>query len=366
MNTRRFTKTVLAVAALTCLTSEAGEIVEVRDPRQLGQQQQIIFPLAEVKVVAFEFESQDADARGKQQAKALHDSFLANIRDVQGGAIVTYVATQGEKIDNYRVTAEQAARQQKAQIAVWGRVFVDAKGALLTNMRVMLIEPPPGISTEYSSMSMLATGAPIKTVGVIDAPVSQTRIDFTTVAGDISPLAIFLSGLVRYYKGSVRDGATATRWLNTSIVDFQTYLASVDVKADSSAAAQAHLYSARAQVRLAAIDIANSGKLLAQAMGHADQAAQLNAYSAEAPTVQAVIAAKLKAPVATTHSYLSKAIRAAPLDSTARVNAAVLESAQGRLPNAAKQLNNASLMYELNEEKVPSAVTELKREVSRR
>jgi hypothetical protein len=366
MNTHRFvTAATLSLTALICSPSTAGMIVEVRDPRQLQQQQQIIFPQAEVKVVAFEFESAGTDERGKQQAKALHDQFLAKIQDVQGGAIVTYVAKPGEKIESYRVTAEQAARQQKAQIAVWGRVLVDAKGTMLTNMRVMLIDRPPGISAEYSNTSQLASRAPVSTRGIIDAPVSQARIDFITIAGDISPLATFLSGLVRYYKGSARDGAVATGWLSGSIVDFQNYLAAVNEKTDVSAAAQAHLYLARAQVRLATIDKANSAVLLGKAKEHADKAAQLNAYSSEAPTVQAVIAAKMNAPVAVMHSYLSKAIAASPLDSTARVNAAVLDSAQGKIPDAVKQLNNAGVMYEVNGKAIPSSVTQLKEAISK-
>jgi len=210
MNTHRLRGlTAFAFAASAWLPCSAGMIVEVQDPRQLAQQQQVIFAQAEVKVVAFEFESATGDERGKQMAKALHDAFLAKIQDVQGGAIVTYVAKPGEKLENYRVTAEQAARQQKAQIAVWGRVLGDAKGTVRTNMRVTLIERPPGISAEYASTAQRESRAPVSTRGVIDAPVTQTRINFTTVAGDISPLVNFLSGLVRYYKGSARDGAVA-------------------------------------------------------------------------------------------------------------------------------------------------------------
>ncbi len=365
MNTHRLVAVAAFVlTAFTCRPATAGMIIEVQDPRQLQQQQQVVFPQAEVKVVAFEFESASTDERGKQQAKALHDEFLAKIQDVQGGAIVTYVARPGERIENYRVTAEQAARQQKAQMAVWGRVYVDATGAVRTNMRITLIERPPGISAEYSGIAERASRAPVSTRGVIDAPVTQTRINFMTVAGDIAPLATFLSGLVRYYKGSARDGAVATRWLNGSIVDFRKYLAAVDEKADMSAAAQAHLYLARSQVRLAAIDKANSARLLGKARDDADQAAQLNAYDSEAPTAQAVIAAKLNAPAAVTQSYLSKAIAAAPLDSTARVNAAVLDSAQGRFPDAVKQLNNAGAAYEANGKAVPASVKQLKEAIS--
>jgi roadblock/LC7 domain-containing protein len=367
MKTHRFVTVVaISLTAFVCSPSTAGMIVEVRDPRQLQQQQEIIFPQAEVKIVAFEFESVGADERGKQQAKALHDQFLAKIQDVQGGAIVTYVAKPGEKIQGYRVTVEQVARQQNAQIAVWGRVFVDAKGTVLTNMRVSLIERPPGISAEYLNTAQPASGAPVSTRGVIDAPVYQTRIDFITVAGDISPLATFLSGLVRYYKGSARDGAVATRWLGGSIVDFQNYLAAVNERADVSAAAQAHLYLARAQVRLAAIDKANGAKLLGEAKEHADKAALLNAYNSEAPTVQAVIAAKMNAPVAVMQAYLSKAIAAAPVDSTARVNAAVLDSAQGKYSDATKQLDNVGVMYEVGGYAIPSSVTQLKESIAKR
>ena len=354
---------VLALLALCGLPARAGMIVEVRDPRQIQQQQEVIFPHAEVKIVAFEFESVDNVDRGRQQAKALHDQFLARIQDVEGAAIVTFVARPGDTVQGWRVTVEQTARQQKAQIAVWGRVYVDPKGVVLTNVRATLIEPPPGISAEYAATSQLPSGAPVSTRGVIDAPVTQARLDFTTVEGDVSPQATFLSGLVRYYKGSVRDGSVATRWLSSSVRDFETYLKSVNPKSDPSAAAQAHLYIARAQVRLAAADRTGGAGWLQQARTHADQAALLNAYSAEAPTAQAVIAAKLDAPVKVMSEYLSKAIAAAPVDSTARVNAAVLNSARGNFVDATKQLQNASVMYQASGKAVPKSVTDLKESI---
>lgn len=362
---RAFAALALTLAALWTWPSHAGMIVEVRDPRQIQQQQEVIFPHAEVKIVAFEFESVDKGERGRQQAKALHDQFLARIHDVEGGAIVTFVAKPGDTLQGWRATAEQTARQQRAQIAVWGRVFVDAKGAVLTNVRATLIEPPPGISAEYAANSQLPSGAPVNTRGVIDAPITQTRLDFTTVEGDVLPLATFLSGLVRYYKGSARDGAVAARWLNSSVRDFEAYLTSMSEKADPSAAAQAHLYIARAQVRLALVDRARSAALLKDAQAHAERAAELNAYSAEAPTVQAVVAAKQNAPLAEFGKYLSRAIVAAPVDSTARVNAAILNSARGNFPDASKQLHNASVMYQASGKAVPQSVTDLKEAIAK-
>lgn len=351
----------LSYAAIT----QAGMIVEVRDPRQLQQQQQIIFPQAEVKVVALEFEASAGDERGKQQAKALHDRFLKQIHDVQGAAIVTYVAPSGERIQDFRATVEQVARNQQAQIAVWGRVYVDAKGSVLTNVRLMLIEPPAGVSSDFVKTSQLSSGAPVNTRGVIDAPVLQTRIDFTTVSGDISPLADFLSGLVRYYKAATRDGATATRWLQSSSADFERYLVSTGNSRDSSTAAQAHLYLARIQVRLAAIDARNATGYLLAAKQHADQAAQLNPYNAEAPTVQAVIAARTGASADTLRSLVGKAIKAAPLDTTNRVNAAMLDSAQGNIPAATRQLNNASVILKTTGKDTPPAVKQLQESISR-
>jgi hypothetical protein len=48
------------------------------------------------------------------------------------------------------------------------------------------------------------------------------------------------------------------------------------------------------------------------------------------------------------------------VDSTARVNAAVLNSARGNFPDASKQLQNASVMYQASGKAVPQSVTDLK------
>ncbi len=232
-------------------------------------------------------------------------------------------------------------------------------------MRLMLIEPPAGISSEFANTSQLSSGAPVSTRGVIDAPVLQTRIDFTTVSGDISPLADFLSGLVRYYKAATRDGAAATRWLQSSSADFEQYLTATRTSNDVSAAAQAHLYLARTQVRLATIDSANAARYLLSAKQHADQAAQLNPYNAEAPTIQAVIAARNGAPPAALRSFVGKAITAAPLNSTNRVNAAMLDSAQGNIPAAMRQLDNASVILKTSGKDTSPAVKQLQESISR-
>lgn len=88
---------LLFLAALWLNGAQAGIIVEVTDPRYFTQQQQVIFDKAEVKLVTFEVEEIGNDERGKQIAKELHNKFLANISDLHGGAIITYVTPPGRR-----------------------------------------------------------------------------------------------------------------------------------------------------------------------------------------------------------------------------------------------------------------------------
>jgi Flp pilus assembly protein TadD len=177
---------------------------------------------------------------------------------------------------------------------------------------------------------------------VVEAPVTRSRTDFGTLEDDVTPLAHFLSGLARYYKAAVRDGSAATRWLNSSAADFREYINRVDEKKDAASVAQARLYLARTFVRMAAVDSARSRDWLRRASSEAEQAARLNPYDASAPTVQAVIAVKQRAPRAEVRAYLVKATTLAPTDGVARVNLGILEAADGKLEEAQRQLTNAS------------------------
>ncbi len=349
--------------ALCCLSvARAGQIVEVQDPRYFESQQKVIFPNAEVKLVTFEFETVGDDQGGKQRAKELHDQFLAKIHDLHGGAIITFVTPPGQKIESYRVQAEQVAKQQHAQMVLWGKILLDRGGTPLISARLLLIEAPPGISANYHGVIDEAAvdthGMPVGVRGVIDAPVTQLRMDFSTVENDVTALAYYLSGLARYYKAAAREGSQALRWLNSSIQDFKAYVERVPESADRGALSQAHLYLARAYVRLADVEQARSAAHLAVARGHAEQSAQLNPFDAGVPTVQAVIAARQGAPLADLRTLLIKAVSLAPADGNARVNLAMLSGAQGKVSEALRQLDNASFVQEAqNKAPLPSVKT---------
>lgn len=356
---------LLFLAALWSGTLSAGMLVEVdKDPRYFQRQQAVIFPNAEVKLITFEFEAVGGDQRGKQRAKDLHDQFLAKIHDLHGGAIITYITPPGQKIGNYRVASAEVAKQQKAQMVLWGRVFTDLSGAALINGRLTLVEPPPGISADYTIAGPPGPGgAPLRMQSVIDAPVTQRRVDFNTLENDVTPIAHFLSGLARYYKAASREGAQASRWLNSSIIDFKAYVRSVPEKADAAALAQAQLYLARAYVRLAVAQPARAAEWLDAARGHAEQAARLNPYEASAPTVQAVIAARLHASPDTIRSFLQRAVTLAPTDSNLRVNLAVFDGARGKTQDAIRQLDNAAQISKTQGQESSPAVQTLRRQM---
>ena len=348
----RLAQVLLLLAAGWCGAASAGVIID--DPRYLQQQQAVIFPKAEVKLVAFEFEAVGNDERGKQRAKELHDRFLAKIHDLHGGAIITFVTPPGQRIENYRVTAAEVAKQQKAQMVLWGRILADRGGASLINARLTLVEPPPGISANYSAGAVR---------GVIDAPVTQWRVDFSTLENDVTPIAYFLSGLARYYKAAVREGTQATRWLNSSIEDFKAYVTRVPEKTDAATLSQAHLYLARAHVRLAVAEPSRAAQRLDQARDHADQAARLNPYDASVPTVQAVIATQRRADPRVIRNFLARAVTLAPTDSNLRLNLAVVDSAQGNMKDAIRQLDNASLIYKAQDKQVSPEVQTLRKQL---
>ncbi len=348
---------VWLVLGLMVATARAGMVIEVvEDPRYFERQQQVIFPHAEVKLVTFEFESVGGDERGKQRAKQLHDQFLAKIHDLHGGAIITFVTPPGQKIDNYRAKAEQIAKQQQAQMVLWGRILVERSGTPLISARLMLLEPPPGVSADLRHLANMGEGgAPVEVKGVIDAPVAQMRVDFNTLENDVTTLAHFLSGLARYYKGAAREGEQARRWLRSSIDDFRAYVDTVDEKQDRAALAQARLYLARAYLRLAEADSAQSSRWLTQARDHAEEAARLNPYDAGVATVLAVVTIEQGVDSAVTRAHLMRAVGLAPTDANVRINLAVFESAAGQVSEALRQLDNASFVQRaINQAPLPS------------
>ncbi len=339
------------IAATCCGLAFSGMLVEIRDPRQLEQQQAVIFPRAEVKLVTFEFEAVGDDERGKQRAKELHGRFLAKIHDLQGGAIITFVTPPGQRISNFRVAAEEVAKRQQAQMVLWGRILVDRSGTPLINARLTLVEPPPGISADYSSSEVR---------GVIDAPVTQRRVDFSTLENDVTPLAYFLSGLARYYKAAAREGSQATRWLHSSIADFKEYVTRVPEKSDAVALSQAQLYLARAYVRLAVAEPARTTRWLDEARVHAEHAARLNPYDASVPTAQAVIATRLRTRPQSIRNYLSRAVTLAPTDTNLRLNLAVADGVQGELQNAIRQVNSAQQIQKVQDKQISPDVRALR------
>ncbi len=352
------------VMTLFMAVGRAGVFVEIRD-LQYASQEPLIFPQAEIKLLAFQFESASADPRGRDEAKALHDTFLRSISDVAGAAIVTFVLPSGSKPTNYRDSLKQAAQAQHAQLVVWGTVLADAKGNSRTNIHLVLFERPPGVQGEYQTINPRYGSARIRVRGVIDAPVTLDRIDFTTITGDVTPTAQFMAGLVRYYKASSRTGAPATRWLRESVSDFEHYLATPSAQSDASAAAQAHLYIARAAVRLATSDVPNAIAWFERARTDAARAAELNPYSAEAPTLQGVIAVGQHRPLSEVAAYLTRALGVSPLDTNVRMNSAVLTSAQASPAEALRQVSQTTAVFAAKGVAIPESVKRFRSDLER-
>lgn len=356
----------LFLVALWLNGAQAGMIVEVTDPRYFTQQQRVIFDKAEVKLVTFEFEAMGNDERGKQIAKELHDKFLANISDLHGGAIITYVTPPGRRIENYRVAAEEVGRQQRAQMVLWGRVLADQPRSPLISARLMLVELPPGISAEYSGADRnRSPQRPMEVKSVVDSPVMQSRINFGSVENDVTAIARFLSGLARYYKGAVRSGPEARRWLNRSIADFKEYVEMAAASRDAAALSQAHLYLARAYVRLSSTDEATASRNLTLAQNHAEQAARLNPYDGSIATAQAVIAVKQRGDPFVIEKYLEHAARLSPTDSNARMNLAAIQSADGKVEEAVRQLDHAGAILKAQGKPVSPALKQYQQDLTK-
>lgn len=355
---------LLLLNAMLWPTAWAGMRVEISDPRYFEREHEVIFPHAEVKLVAFEFASSEGDERGKLRAKELHDQFLRKIHDLHGGAIITYVTPPGQRIDNYRVQAAKVAKDQQAQMVLWGRIYSGKENTAYINARLELIQPPPGISAELRDwVRPHGETMPFELQGVVNAPVTTQRVDFNAYENDVTPLAYFLSGLARYYKGAVRERADATRWLGGAIDDLRHYIGQVPETLDRASLAQAHLYLARAHVRLALIDTQQKKTNLALAAEHAAEAARLDPYAAEIPTTQAVIAILAGKAVEETQDFLHKAVRLAPTNGDVRMNLAVFETAQGKVKEGIKQLDSAEQVQMLLKQQTDSDAKSMRMEL---
>jgi hypothetical protein len=198
--------------------------------------------------------------------------------------------------------------------------------------------------------------------GVVEAPVLTERIDFNTV-DELSPLVRFLSGLARYYRGSGSEGAAAKSWLEDSISELTVFVDDPASAGDRDALAQAHLYMARAGVRLADVDPERRSSWLAQAAEHGAMAADLNPYAVEAPTLLAVIDVRRQAPVAQIRVSLVEAVRLDPGDSTARLNLAVFDGATGKIDDAVRQLDQAAETRRLIKQPAMPEIEEFKRQL---
>jgi tetratricopeptide (TPR) repeat protein len=307
----------------------------------------VIFPVADIKLCLMEFEAPAANPAGHELTLALHDAYSRRIGGLPGAAIVAWVAGPGVSVSNFRVKADEVGGKQKAQLAVWGRVLLDAQGMPLLAPRLSLLVPPPGISASFASNAAK---------GVLDAPVAQGWLDFAPMHGSVEPLAAFLSGLAHYYKGATRSGAERTRWLAQSVAELGDYLRGIPETADRAAAAHAHLFSARALVRLG--DLAGAAQ-------HAATAARLNPYEPAIPQARAVIALLQGRPGAEVRSHLAEAVRLAPADPSARLDLALLDAAAGNNREALKSIDDAKQVQHLVHVDAPPAQEKLERDIRR-
>lgn len=351
--------------------ARAGLIVEVQDPRYFAQKHEVIFPASEIKLVTTQFESSENDEHARSWTKKLHDRTLAGIHDLHGGAIVTYVLPEGENILNYREESEKIAKEQNAQMVLWGRVLQDKKGTAYIKARLNLITPPPGIDTEYKANPNVYTtqhgGAtvPMFVKGVVNAPVTQRYIEFKSYENDITPVAYFLSGLMRYYKGAVRKGTPSIRWLESSIDDFSQFIELTSTNVDNATLAQAQLYTARAYLRLALTDQGDTIKKqnLKQASKYIENAARYNPYDPDIPMTMAVIETLNEKEPAVIHNLITRAVKLAPVNSDAWINLAIMNTAQGRISIAKNNLDTAELILSKTQAQPSDLILKLRKQL---
>lgn len=330
----------------------SGMQIELVDPLYFERPHEVIFPWADAKLVTFEFEAVAGTEGGKRRARELHDQFLSKIQGLPGGAILTFISPEGQRIENYRFTAAQAARQQKAQMSLWGRMFPDESGAALINVRLELIEPPNGIQAPYESRIRMPEGQRQPVLGFITDEISQTRIDFLTVKETrIDALADFLSGLAFYYKGAKNSQSRARQLLQTSVQRLQQYVDKTRDQIDASAASVAHVYMARAKYHLSTLSPDERRPHLASAERHANLAIELNPYEPDPYTVLAVIhSAAGGGDPQKIADLLSKAVKLAPGSPTSSYNLALVNSGSGRLQAAIQRLEQVEYLQRQQEQ----------------
>lgn len=348
---------------LVCLLLPHGAAaVELIDPRHAKERG--AGDGAAVKLVSMEFEAVGSDPRAKQRAKDLHKEFLTRIQELRGRTVVSFVHPPGEKVDHFRKLAQGVAKREQAQMVLWGSILVDSDGTFLIRSRMMLNPPPPGVRTEYLKSPQIGAAGGTTVRGMIDAPVTQSRLDFGTMDNEILALVQFVSGVLRYYEATARAGGDAVPWLKGSIADFQSYLEVTSEKMDRSALSQARLYIARAYVRLADAEPAHAAEHLAAGGKEAGKAASLNPYTPDAPTLQAVISARTHVAFDQVEFYLARAARLAPTDANARVNLALVQSAQGKYADALHQLDQAAWVQQLQNQTPPPALLSLRQHLA--
>lgn len=339
---------VYLAAIITILLSTpvwSGMQIEIVDPLYFERPQKVIFPWADAKLVSFEFESVAGIEGGKQKAKELHDLFLSKIQGLPGGAVLTYLTPEGQRIENYRITARKAAEQQNAQMSLWGRMYPDESGGSLINVRLELVEPPNGIQTTFEGRINMLEGKERPIRGYIEDEITQTRIDFQTVEETkISVLAEFLSGLAFYYKGAKSDAARSKRLLQVAIDHLGNYIKQTSDRIDYSAASAAHLYSARAYFRLSRLESAQRTQHLGKSETHAKKAIELNPYESDPYTVLAVIQSARGKSTKDIEALLTKAVSNAPGNTTASYNLALVKSGAGNLNDAIKKLEQVEYL----------------------
>ncbi|MCW8945731.1 MAG: hypothetical protein OQL27_13250 [Sedimenticola sp.] len=336
----------ILLSALIAPPAWTGMQIEMADPLYFEEQHEVIFPWADAKLITFEFEAVEGIEGGKQRAKELHDTFLRKIQGLPGGAILTFLTPEGQRIENYRITAKQAAQQQKAQMSLWGRMFPDPSGDSLINVRLGLVEPPNGIQTAYESRIEVARGEqPIR--GHIKDEISQTRIDFLTVKeSNIAALADFLSGLAFYYKGAKDNNNRSKQLLRTAIQRLGDYIEKTSDQVDYSAASAAHVYIARAAYRLSEIEREKRRTHLLNAEKHGNIAIELNPYESDPYTVLAIIRTALSHSTKEINLLLKKAVSLDPGSLTASYNLALVNSGTGQLQDAIQRLEQVEYLQQ--------------------
>lgn len=347
MRTPRGTLAVrLAVGTLLVAASPArsGEILTVTDPRAFEQP---TFPNAQVKIVTFEFTSVGTDERGKERAKELHRELLDRIHDISSGAVVTFVTPPHRTIDSFKLDVEKVARAQDAQMALWGRVLVDSAGKSLVNARLALVVPPRGIEASYGKQVQPRPGIPpLQLRGSIRGPVAKGVLEFSSLESDVTPLATFVSGLMRYYRADQEKLARkAAPWLVRSAAELERYARETPEAGNASNLAAALLFAARAHVRLADAQPKQAAAQLAAAWANLERAGGLDPYDPAIPTAKAIVTILRGGSAEAVRPHLASAASLAPADSDARLNLALVESATGDISGAVKQAENSQFVH---------------------